>query len=288
MRKRELVVEQWLNHLKDDRNLEATRASLAATGSKDADAFEAEVILANNWEACGMQVYEFDRDFTDSILDEKWIDLLPDCICRRPHDSFYMKLSGTPLMEGCVVDIADEKDVINRDKFDYEYTRVGKGVYLCNESHSTIVNTGRGLVMVNYFAIPKAFDYMFDDTDLGFFEPDIVANAVAYLCSKNADIVASYSPNKGLKRNNAKRRSAATWHEVGYRVGADLRAYKRYQSDRREHQGGTVRPHMRRAHWHHYWTGPRDGERNLVLKWLAPTMVGVSNGSIESATIHMA
>ena len=31
------------------------------------------------------------------------------------------------------------------------------------------------------------------------------------------------------------------------------------------------RPHMRRAHWHHYRTGV--GRANLILKWLPPMMI---------------
>ena len=34
------------------------------------------------------------------------------------------------------------------------------------------------------------------------------------------------------------------------------------------------RPHIRRGHWHHYWIGPRTGERKLILKWLHPLIVG--------------
>jgi len=37
--------------------------------------------------------------------------------------------------------------------------------------------------------------------------------------------------------------------------------------------GGTVRPHVRRAHWHGYWTGPRDGTRTFVYRWLPPMLV---------------
>lgn len=39
--------------------------------------------------------------------------------------------------------------------------------------------------------------------------------------------------------------------------------------------GRTVKPHIRRAHWHRYWIGKRDSEeRKLVLRFLMPTMVG--------------
>lgn len=48
-----------------------------------------------------------------------------------------------------------------------------------------------------------------------------------------------------------------------------------------EHQRGThesPRPHVRRAHWHHFGTDPRDGERKLVVKWLPPIPVNYDPG----------
>lgn len=36
---------------------------------------------------------------------------------------------------------------------------------------------------------------------------------------------------------------------------------------------GTVRPHVRRAHWHSFWVGPVDGDRELRIKWLPPIRV---------------
>ena len=43
----------------------------------------------------------------------------------------------------------------------------------------------------------------------------------------------------------------------------------------------TVRAHVRRAHWHHYWTGK--GRTELVLRWIAPTPIGYGE---RLATIH--
>lgn len=44
-------------------------------------------------------------------------------------------------------------------------------------------------------------------------------------------------------------------------------------------------PHVRRAHWHHYWTGARESaERCLVLKWIPPVFVG--GASADIVTIH--
>lgn len=77
-----------------------------------------------------------------------------------------------------------------------------------------------------------------------------------------------------------------TW-DVGVRMGAQLR---------RSMQGSwpagtgetsrTVRPHMRRAHWHGFWTGPRDPEkvdqRKFTLKWLAPTPVNINDSELPA------
>ena len=57
---------------------------------------------------------------------------------------------------------------------------------------------------------------------------------------------------------------------VGDRVGPAIR--KGLQGIK-NHQGGTVRPHMRSAHWHGYWKGPRNGDREFIHHWLPPTFV---------------
>ena len=283
IKKRELTVEVWSR-----KNVSLARHLL----SNMPEAFNlidsrsiGEVLMAKSFLDCGMQVYDFDKDFTESILNEKWVDILPDVIDYAPHDCFYMKLPFNDTSEGCVVCISQLCDVLNIDEYDIGYVEKGPGVY----KHPTcgfgaIVNTGEKIVFVQGFAIPKRFEMMLDDSELGLYPDALLMNAFAYICSANADIVPVYSPPSGLRKNKSKKRSDATWHEVGYRIGAELRSYaKERDSDIGEKTGRTVRPHMRRAHWHHFWTGPKNGERRLVLKWIAPTMVGVG---IESATVH--
>lgn len=292
-RKRELTVERWSENLATERELirqmdDATVWQLlkyhvdAGHDLKDV-VFEQQMALL--WKECGMQVYDFDPDFTQSILNENWVDLLPDCIGNRPYDCFYMKLPCGKQNEGVVVFVVgtDRIDGFRPDWFPGALD--AKGVYVGgNGEERTIVNTGEETLCLCYFAISKTIDLMFDDTPLERYPNSLVANGVAYLCSLNADITPVYKPQPSLRRNNAKRRSNATWYDVGARVGSELRAYTHVKSGHKPHQGGTVRPHMRRAHWHHFWTGPRDGARNLVLKWLPPTIVGA--GKPDSPTLH--
>ena len=104
-----------------------------------------------------------------------------------------------------------------------------------------------------------------------------------YISAINADIEPIYVP--GDNHGSKKKRSQATWNRVGFRMGAALRAYKRNKASSERH-GGTIRPHMRRAHWHHYWVGPRDGDRRRIVKWLPPIEVATKNGDID-VTGHM-
>ena len=294
VKKRELNVERWQremerNRLYRDRVGQFAFAMEHARLNHRALDVTYELQMAEAWKNAGMQVYEFDPDFSESILDEKWIDLLPDCIGNRPHDCFYMKLPCGKYNEGTLVNIVRSDEILGFNPSLFPGLEDGKGVYIggdrkYSDSDRVVVNTGSEILSLCAFAISETMDLMHDDTPIELYPASLVGNGVAYICSANADIEPSYTPNRKLKRNNAKRRSMAEWHDVGYRIGAELRSYKRSSSNDGGHLGGTVRPHMRRAHWHHYWTGPRRGDRKLVLKWIAPTMVGV--GEIGSATGH--
>lgn len=61
---------------------------------------------------------------------------------------------------------------------------------------------------------------------------------------------------------------------VGWRLGAAIRAATGARGGRSPDERHGPRPHLRRAHWHRYWTGPLTGERRLELRWVAPTFVG--------------
>jgi hypothetical protein len=110
-----------------------------------------------------------------------------------------------------------------------------------------------------------------------------MVNLVLYVCARNAEIRdASGQREKPTRPTPTKTASGPrlfpaahpTVWAVGWRTGAALDAAGSSSS---EPQGGThagPRAHVRRAHWHSFWTGPRDGARELVLRWLSPVLVG--------------
>lgn len=78
--------------------------------------------------------------------------------------------------------------------------------------------------------------------------------------------------------------------EVGYRIGAEIRAFEARAAESAEYTGtGTsMRPHVRRAHWHSFWTGPRDQPalRKKRVRWLPPTPVNVTTSDDLVPTLH--
>lgn len=96
---------------------------------------------------------------------------------------------------------------------------------------------------------------------------------ISFMCAENAKTHTSYVPGPAPKNPaKARRRSKATLHECGFEWTVAYREYRRAKSQARA-LGGSVRPHTRRGHYHHFWCGPRDGERTLVCHWIPPILV---------------
>ncbi|MBK5964147.1 hypothetical protein CCR95_08630 [Thiocystis minor] len=64
---------------------------------------------------------------------------------------------------------------------------------------------------------------------------------------------------------------------VGERLGAAMRLVRLGDPGEAGAVGEHARPwsHGRRAHWHTFWTGSRDGERAAHVRWLPPIPVGL-------------
>ena len=108
-------------------------------------------------------------------------------------------------------------------------------------------------------------------------------NLVLYICSENADIKC-VSRQRPVAPSQIPKNYTA-W-DVGTRISHALRknTASSDQPAHRNHSSHTSpRPHIRRAHWHHYWTGPRTGERKLVLRWLHPVLIGDENADLPTA-----
>jgi hypothetical protein len=125
-----------------------------------------------------------------------------------------------------------------------------------------------------------------------------IINLLLYLCS-GADYAGSPPRNPTPVKTKRGLRffpptKPTTW-EVGVRMGAALRAAYAAQGEL-EQDGATrtLRPHIRRAHWHGFRSGPMldaQGEpiqkenRRFDLRWLPPIPVNIGEGEELPAVI---
>lgn len=139
---------------------------------------------------------------------------------------------------------------------------------------------------------------------------DIISSVALaiYLCAQNAEIdndnnyKNENSLNKATddKNNIIDRKKSNSFKtrniKVGYRIGATIRESLNKQSGVNNLNDKTCRKisihskksaHIRRGHYHHYWTGSKkDGTQKLILKWTPPTFVNATNEDEIIPTKH--
>lgn len=118
-----------------------------------------------------------------------------------------------------------------------------------------------------------------------------------YLLANNADVEDALPQNQVDNRSKpAINRSGkqkiqdkageVTVKDVGIRIGAAFRHAQGSKSSRIiTGSGSAKRPHMRRGHWHHYWRGGKD-QRELILKWTAPTTIHPELGQDDEVIVY--
>jgi hypothetical protein len=124
-----------------------------------------------------------------------------------------------------------------------------------------------------------------------------IVSVLLYLCSLSADYgdVASRPSNPQPKKTKDGLRlfppNAPTKWLVAVRMGAALRgatsgAANDQQNETVAKNHSSSRPHVRRAHWHGFWTGTRNGERHFDVRWLPPIPVNVVDFAELPTVLH--
>lgn len=118
-------------------------------------------------------------------------------------------------------------------------------------------------------------------------------SCLLYLCSEEPDLPSGYRPALrrekviGTQRRIVPPKDVIAW-PVGARIGAVFRkgAEQGEPHASAESPGAAhiVRPHVRRAHWHTYWTGPKGAQKPL-LRWLSPILVGTRSAGEMLPTV---
>ena len=132
---------------------------------------------------------------------------------------------------------------------------------------------------------------------------------VLYLCTVNAEIDDPVSVTGEARKvqlggimTPKDKAGEVTIFPVGENIGVRIREYKADQhkkadvepvpDDKHKLTTGAVpskrSPHVRRGHYHHYWTGSKTkGTRKLILKWTAPIFIHGNSDHEPLVTINV-
>lgn len=263
-------------------------------------------------------IYRFDRDVLQEIFKTPLDKDLPiELLFRAPEWCVYVEMPENGVLEGAPAASYERlrgffahlewdvnaKHAELRFLLDYEQ---GLAAHMVNLTRPTLeqclVDTFEEGIDIAGTSLSKLPDRaLVDEGSRAYAE--LLAPLVStylYLCSTNPEIYAADGsdslPGNPVPRRTKKHsreifaaKGVGEWN-VAWRFGAALRTARSRSSTVGTGTGTRKRPHIRKAHWHTYWTGPRaperSAERELVLRWIPPVAVNVGGEDEMPAVIR--
>lgn len=242
------------------------------------------LLCGNNWYWGGRQVYRFDDTLSELLSSQTKEDIEIDvsAISQLPcSDFFVMRSSGDSL--GFFVSVADDNIIFGEmftDGMSASYIPINQNGTLkeiLNNMLSDVCDMKGYTDDINHMAkkISEKLQY------------------VVYLAAVNAEIVPVTKGAVTKKASTATRKPTSRTFkteisDVGYRIGSTIRQNRaRVFNETKpvsERHGTPKAPHIRRSHFHSFWTGSGE-DKKLIIKWVNTVFVNADKGS-DVTTLH--
>lgn len=240
------------------------------------------------------QIYSVDSDLAEFLTETIDDDMkIPAEIFKNlPYNSFYVECNNTNI-ESFFVTYNSE---INKITFFSVDTESGSEPYTVAislpllEGKSIVESINERLINGN-----PEYDMTKHNDNIKFVKSAV--QIILYIASINADVEENPKQKSIYKHKSEKsiqskdRLSDVRKWDVGFRVGSTLRLHKHSAANTENKMNNSSKPsskspHIRRGHFHHFWTGKHDSEeRKLVVKWVAPTFINMT-GEESIAVVH--
>jgi hypothetical protein len=238
-------------------------------------------------------IYRFDADLYNSLINQGLEGNVPcDVLKRLPEYCVYIETINAKYLgkniEGFWVhlekDMNDGQEELRFVFFCEDGTLIKMPLHIGNWTIEECINK-----MINYSLknIPAK-----DMPDIsGHISNEIIPfiQLVLYLCAENVDLI-----NKPKHPSTRMRtfggidspKEPKVWN-VGERIGTTIRKHRNESNQESESRSSgshsSPRPHIRKAHWHHFWSGK--GRKELILKWLPPIPVGIDDNEEDGPIV---
>lgn len=282
----------------DDKCYIPIHATLSITQKTFGNTICAALIAALAPWRLSKEVYRFDPDLEQVLYNQADVDMSIPCgvLDRLPFRCVYVESPGLgENIHGFFVHF--EHDIVKK-RMELRLITIPKDDISIDSGWTPLI------LCLDKGTIKESFTTWYDEslTNLALFEGDIsiptkeiretlaasigvytiiisrALQLILYVCAQNAEIHETPLRTPRSSRIVDHGKEIRRW-DVGLRIGRIIRASKGpaiTQGERVAIAGTGKRPHPRRGHWHHYWTGPRSepSRRELVLRWVAPTFIG--------------
>ena len=264
------------------------------------------VTFMYNWNIF-KQSYKFDKDTFDLLCNETDVTELPISVINHnlPYPAFFIDnkfiSDENKVFRGCFVSVLYNPEnlpelgllfVEDNDESNYEYCLIP--LYMGDLTLLEIMQKRD-----EKYGVKSTDEDIKTMVGLGI----KALKAIIYICSSNSEIKTikiNVADNKNNKSNKNKKKNkkptTVSQNLVGYRMGNTIRKTKKvyvYESDTNVNVNKSVKkstksPHMRMAHYHHFWTGPKNepDKRKLVLKYIPPLFIGSHYDKDVHPTLH--
>jgi hypothetical protein len=250
------------------------------------------------------QVYKFDNDTFELLKNSTDIDKIPVDILKNnlPYPAFFIdnifksKYSDIDY-RGCFVSLLEVESrwelgcfFIENNKYsNYHYCFVP--LYFDNVTLEESMSKRDALFDVNSDN---------DETKLALDLTKQVLKEIIYICSINKEVetVKVQVANNDKKNKKSKKKPiTVSQNYVGYKMGNTIRQNKKsyvYVDEdgnritKSKSNNTKKSPHLRMAHYHHFWTGPMNEpeKRKLILKFIPPLYINSNKEEINQTTLH--
>jgi hypothetical protein len=265
--------------------------------------FLAAGIITDRW-ARNKQVYKLDAEFahalslTDSVIIQK------SSIEHLPANPFYLDLSDCAEFfpaHGAFVYACMQEDSFSTAIYILKTDLCFFSVY----SHGKFDQNGMAVLeraefredTVEVYSPLVGQDYKIEKSALRRADIERLAlQVISYVSSREPDIRENEITKKTYKKSPVvkNRFSEVQQQDIGVRYGTAIRnTAKAEKAKTRKLPSGTeeaeaksrkpMRMHWRNAHWQHYRVGK--GRTDVILKWIAPTLIAAGNGRQEQTDV---
>lgn len=246
------------------------------------------------------QIYRFKKDTADVICQSDLASLPIDTLKRLPYPSLMLQCPDIIQLNAAgwkcdeiLVTVAKDNLIIGTVKTNGKESWLEGATFMVPKgAHSAqdIVDATQDIIarqihtteMDKSDAMNAARENLFKN----------VLALLGYIASAPDDIVVKKPAQKGVTTAHTPKTTGIADNDTVSIVGETVvrrfiksrDAYERQRVSETAQHHSTPAPHMRRAHYHHFWAGPLDGERKLICHWVAPTFVNAKLAETELPT----